>query len=71
MPSACYIDTEFSVETGEQAIHTYIEENRGRRVELSAEVLGEARLSTGGTDAASGLPTTADTSTIYGREVHD
>lgn len=71
MPSACYIDREFAVETGSQAIHTYIEENRGRRVELSAEILGEARLSTGGNDSVSGLPTTADTSTIYGREVHD
>jgi hypothetical chaperone protein len=71
MPSACYIDTQFQVETGEQAIRRYIEENRGRRVELSAEVLGEARLSTGEIDTQSSLPTTAGTATIYGRLVND
>lgn len=71
MPSACYIDTEFTVETGTRAIRTYIERNRGRRVELSAEVLGEARLSTGQTDTATGLPSTADTNTIYGEVTHD
>jgi hypothetical chaperone protein len=70
-PSACYIRTEFSVETGERAIHAYIEENRGRRVELSAQVVGEARLSTGQIDDKTSMPTAANTSTIYGREVHD
>ena len=70
-PSACYIRKEFTMETGEQAIRSYIDENRGRRVELSAEVLGEARLSTGQMDKKTSLPGTADTSTIYGREVHD
>lgn len=71
MPSACYIRTDFSIETGKSAIHAYIEENRGRRVELSAEVVGEARLSTGQIDDKTNMPTTASTSTIYGREVHD
>jgi hypothetical chaperone protein len=71
MPSACYIDTQFAVATGEQAILRYIEENRGRRVEFSAEILGEARVSTGQVDTQSGIPTTADTSTIYGDEVVD
>ena len=59
MPSASYIDRSFSVDTGELAIRRYIEGNKGRRVELSAEVLGEARLSTGGVDETTGLPATA------------
>ncbi|HMB73628.1 MAG TPA: hypothetical protein VKQ06_08660, partial [Gammaproteobacteria bacterium] len=71
MPSATYIDKEFAVATGEQAIHEYIERNRGRRVEFRAEVLGEARVSTGQIDRQSELPTTADTVTLYGRQVDD
>jgi hypothetical chaperone protein len=71
MPSASYIDTEFTVRTGNDAIQTYIEQNRGRRVELKAEVLGEGRFSTGEIEAGSGLPSAASTETIYGREVDD
>ena len=71
MPSACYIDTAFSVETGEEAIRTYIEANRGRRVELSAEIIGEARTSTGQMDESTRTPSTANTATVYGAEVID
>jgi hypothetical chaperone protein len=71
MPSATYIDRAFAAETGEQAIRTYIESNQGRRVEFSAEVLGEARTSTGQIDQGSGLPGAANAETIYGREIND
>ena len=47
MPTAVYIDREFSASVGQQAIADYIAGNQGRKVELSAEVLGEARTSTG------------------------
>lgn len=71
MPSASYIDREFSVSTGNDAITRYIQANRGRRVELRAEVLGEGRRSTGQIDPATGIPGTADTETFYGRELDD
>jgi len=71
IPSASYIDTEFSVCTGNIAIRTYIEANRGRRVEFRAEVLGEARTSTGQIDSGTGLPSGADTETVYGQELDD
>ena len=59
MPSATYIDRAFRAEVGQRAILEYIERNRGRCVEFRAEVLGEARVSTGQYDERSGLPTTA------------
>jgi hypothetical chaperone protein len=71
MPSATYIDRAFRAEVGQRAILEYIERNRGRRVEFRAEVLGEARVSTGQDDERSGLPTTAETFTLYGQEVDD
>ena len=71
MPSATYVDRAFRAEVGQRAVLEYIERNRGRRVEFRAEVLGEARLSTGQYDERSGLPTTADTFTLYGQDVDD
>jgi hypothetical protein len=71
MPSATYVDKAFRAEVGQRAILEYIEGNRGRRVEFRAEVLGEARVSTGQHDERSGLPTTAETFTLYGKEVDD
>jgi hypothetical chaperone protein len=71
MPSATYIDRAFRAEVGQRAILEYIERNRGRRVEFRAEVLGEARVSTGQDDERSGLPTTAETFTLYGKDVDD
>jgi hypothetical chaperone protein len=71
MPSATYVDRAFRAEVGQRAILEYIERNRGRRVEFRAEVLGEARVSTGQYDERSGLPTTADTFTLYGKDVDD
>ena len=48
MPSASYIDRDFVTSTGQEAIDTYIARNQGRKVEMSLEVLGEARTSTDG-----------------------
>ena len=47
MPSATYIDKELKITTGQAAINRYVESNMGRTVELSAEVLGEGRSTTG------------------------
>ena len=47
MPSATYIDKDFQISTGQSAISHYIQSNTGRTVELSAEILGESRTTTG------------------------
>lgn len=71
MPTAVYIDREFSASVGQQAITDYIAGNQGRKVELSAEVLGEARTSTGQIDHGTSLPTEANTSLVYGQSFQD
>jgi hypothetical chaperone protein len=65
MPSATYIDKDYQISTGQNAINRYIESNTGRTVELSAEILGEARTTTGQT-GDKGLPEEANTQTLYG-----
>ena len=47
MPSANYIDRDFASTIGQPAIDDYISDNQGRKVELSVEVIGEARTSAG------------------------
>ncbi len=70
MPSAIYIDRNLQIATGQAAIDSYIRANTGRKVELSAEVLGEGRTTTGqiGDNA---LPQEADTQKIYGQSFVD
>lgn len=70
MPSATYVDKEFRITTGQQAIDAYIESNTGRKVELTAEVLGEGRTSTGQIGDR-GLPEEASTEKIYGQSFVD
>ena len=70
MPSATYVDRDFRITTGQQAIDAYIESNTGRTVELSAEVLGEGRTSTGQI-GDHGLPEEASTEKIYGQSFVD
>lgn len=70
MPSATYIDRDFKISTGQNAINKYIESNTGRTIELSAEVLGEGRTTTGQTGDR-GLPEEASTQTIYGQSFVD
>ncbi|MBL6744724.1 MAG: Hsp70 family protein [Pseudomonadales bacterium] len=70
MPSATYIDRELKITTGQSAIDSYIESNMGRTVELSAEVLGEGRTSTGQI-GDKGLPEEAQTQLVYGQSLID
>lgn len=70
MPSATYIDRDFQIKTGQAAINQYIESNTGRTVELSAEVLGESRTSTGQI-GDHGLPEEAATQKVYGQAFVD
>ncbi|MGB1402717.1 MAG: Hsp70 family protein [Porticoccaceae bacterium] len=71
MPSANYIDKQFVSAVGQQAINDYISGNRGRKVELSAELLGEARTGTGGGESAMGGPGESDTNKVYGQSFND
>lgn len=70
MPSATYIDTNFSIVTGQEAIDSYIAGNTGRTVELSAEILGEGRTTTGQIGDG-GLPEESSTETVYGQSFVD
>ena len=54
IPSANYVDRDFVTSTGQRAIDDYIKGNQGRKVELSVEVLGEARTSAGSGDGPAG-----------------
>ena len=70
MPSATYVDRNYKIETGKQAINEYVQSNVGRTVELSAELLGEGR-STTGQIGDHGLPEAASTDRIYGQSFID
>lgn len=50
LPTAIHLDREFHALTGQDAIDRYVDENRGRRVELVAEVIGEAASAIGEID---------------------
>jgi len=69
-PSAVHIDRQFQVCTGQAAIDRYIADNRGRRVQLAAEVLGEARTGTGQLDEE-GLPALSGSEQVFGQEFVD
>ena len=71
MPSANYIDKQFVSAVGQQAINDYISGNRGRKVELSAELLGEARTGIGGGESAMGGPGESDTNKVFGQSFND
>lgn len=53
MPTATLLDREFHALTGQAAIDRYIEDNRGRTVELVPEVIGEASMLVGDSGADS------------------
>jgi hypothetical chaperone protein len=48
LPTAIHLDRNFAALVGSEAIARYVEENRGRRVELVAEVIGETATSVSG-----------------------
>src|SRR5688572_26476562 len=50
LPTAIHLDRAFAALTGSAAIERYVEENRGRRVELVAQLLGESATSVGGNE---------------------
>jgi len=68
MPSANYVDRDFVTSIGQTAIDDYIKGNQGRKVELSLEVLGEARTGTGSPDGPAGE---GETSKVYGQAFND
>ncbi|MFP6839238.1 MAG: Hsp70 family protein [Pseudohongiellaceae bacterium] len=70
MPSATYVDRNYKIKTGQAAIDQYIEDNVGRTIELSAEVIGEVRTSTGQI-GDHGLPEAASTRKVYGQSFVD
>lgn len=70
LPSATYLNRKFIAITGQNAIDEYIQNNIGRRVELSMMSLGEASANTGGYDE-SGLPQVSETQTVYSSELED
>ena len=51
MPTATHLDRDLITTTGEEAVETYIEENRDRIVELTAEVIGKSTLAVTGSDS--------------------
>ena len=59
---------DFVTSIGQTAIDDYIKGNQGRKVELSLEVLGEARTGTGSPDGPAGE---GETSKIYGQAFND
>lgn len=56
LPTALHLDRGYAALTGSAAIAQYVEENRGRRVELVAEVIGEASTAVGGGDLTDDNP---------------
>ena len=71
MPSANYIDKAYQSSIGQRAIDDYIDGNTGRKVELSLEVLGEARTGIGGGESTKGGPGESETATVYGQAFND
>jgi hypothetical chaperone protein len=71
MPSANYLDKQYVSTIGQKAIDSYISGNRGRKVELSAQLLGEERTGTGGGESAMGGPGESDTNKVYGQSFND
>ncbi|MBC7983480.1 MAG: hypothetical protein H7Y02_06465, partial [Candidatus Obscuribacterales bacterium] len=68
LPTAIHLDRNYEALTGSDAIEQYVEENRGRLVELVPEVIGEASTSIGGGelgDSNSSLETSRNL--IYGQ----
>jgi hypothetical chaperone protein len=70
LPTAIRLDRNYMAMTGSQAINQYVEENRGRLVELVPEIIGEASSTIGGGelgDSNSALDTARNP--IYGQLV--
>lgn len=70
LPSATYLNSSCLAITGQQALDAYVEDNIGRRVELAAIPIGEARTSTGSYDET-GLPQVANSNLIFSEAIFD
>ncbi len=71
MPTAIHLDRHYAALTGQAAIDRYVEENRGRRVELVAEVIGESASSVGGSNTGEDISRLeTQRHTLYG-PLHD
>jgi len=68
MPTASYVMRDFTISVGQTAIDDFIRGNQGRRVELSAELLGEERTSAGGLE---GPLAESETSKVFGQAIND
>ena len=72
MPTACHLDRDLRVKTGQAAVVQYIEENRDRVVELTPEVIAKTQLlmeeGGGGNPLA---PPDVETVDVYGAAVID
>ena len=67
MPTAIHLDRNYTSVTGSDAIDQYVEENRGRLVELVPEVIGEMSTSLGGGDLGDSNPQLdTERSLVYG-----
>ncbi len=68
LPTAIHLDRHYTALTGRAAIERYVEDNRGRLVELAVEILGEASGSLGGGDLADDNPhLSTSRNLIYGQ----
>jgi hypothetical chaperone protein len=71
LPTAIHLDRGYTALTGQAAIDRYVEENRGRRVELVAEVIGEAAASVSGSNTGEDISRLeTQRHTLYG-PLHD
>jgi hypothetical chaperone protein len=68
LPTAIHLDRDFVALTGQAAIERYVEENRGRRVEMVAEVIGQAASSIGGAETGDDINDSLQTqrNVLYG-----
>ncbi|HUG72868.1 MAG TPA: Hsp70 family protein [Steroidobacteraceae bacterium] len=67
LPTAIHLDRAYTALVGSAAIERYVEENRGRRVELVAEVLGESAASVGGNSTGEDISRLqTERHTVYG-----
>lgn len=70
LPTAVHLDREYRALVGGRAITRYVEENRGRRVELVATVIGESASSVGGNEAGEDISRLqTDRHVVYGPPV--
>lgn len=67
LPTAIHLDRGYAALTGSIAIERYVEENRGRRVELVAEVIGESASSVTGNQTGEDISRLqTDRQAVYG-----